>query len=317
MTRGSDLQRSMLRDMLRIRMVEEAIADLYPEQEMRCPVHLSIGQEATAVGVCSVLGADDWVFSTHRSHAHYLARGGSLKRMFAELYGKATGCTGGLGGSMHLTDQEVGFVGSTPIVGSSVPIAVGAALTASRRSLDRTVAVFLGDAAMETGVVHESLNFAAVHGLPVLFCCENNLYSVYSPMSVRQPTHRTLADFAAGHGVRTASGDGNDAEEVHEIAFEAHERIGRGEGPVFVELSTYRWREHCGPNFDNDLGYRSEEEYLGWQRDDPIERLADRVSWDERDLVIADIHDEIEQAVAFAKGSEFPDPETIVHPVYR
>jgi pyruvate dehydrogenase E1 component alpha subunit len=310
-------RRELLYKMLRIRMIEEAIADLYPDQEMRCPVHLSIGQEAPAVGVCSALGTDDWVLSNHRSHAHYLARGGSLERMLAELYGKATGCTGGLGGSMHLTDLEVGFIGSTPIVGSSVPIAVGAALTAHLRGLDRIVVVFLGDAAMETGIVHESLNVAAVHSLPVLFCCENNLYSVYSPLSVRQPAHRTLSDLASGHGIRTISGDGNDVEEVYEIASEAHWGISQGDGPIFIELSTYRLREHCGPNFDNDLGYRSEEEYMSWQMNDPIKRLVGKISWNERDTVTQDIRDEIEQAIAFAKASEFPDPEIITYPVYR
>ena len=169
MTLDVDLRRRLLLDMIRIRMVEERIVDLYPEQEMRCPVHLSIGQEAAAVGVCSVLERDDWVFSGHRNHAHYLAKGGDLKQMLAEIYGKATGCCGGKGGSMHLTDLDAGFVGATPIVGSTVPIAVGAALTAQMRGDGRMVAVFFGDGAMETGVVHESLNFASLKRLPVLF----------------------------------------------------------------------------------------------------------------------------------------------------
>jgi pyruvate dehydrogenase E1 component alpha subunit len=307
----------MLRKMLRIRMVEEAIAELYAEQEMRCPVHLSIGQEAVAVGVCAALHADDWVFSGHRNHAHYLARGGSLERMLAELYGKATGCTGGLGGSMHLTDLEAGFVGATPIVGSVVPIAVGAALTAKYQGQGRISVVFFGDAALEAGLVHEALNLAVVHRLPVLFCCENNLYSVYSPMSVRQPPHRTITELAAGHGIRTTAGDGNDVEDVHRIADEACVNIRDGEGPVFIELSTYRWREHCGPNFDNDLAYRSDAEFQEWLAGDPIEVMADRILWSEREAVTDCIREEIRGAVAFAKGSEFPDPETICYPVYR
>ena len=175
--RGPELMASpldMLRAMTRIRMVEEEIAKRYPEQQMRCPVHLSIGQEAAAVGVCSALQSTDWAFSGHRNHAHYLAKGGNLKAMLAEIYGKATGCCGGKGGSMHLTDQNAGFIGATPIVGSTVPIAVGAALTAQREGNGRVVVVFLGDGAMEAGVVHESLNFAALKKLPILFACENN-----------------------------------------------------------------------------------------------------------------------------------------------
>ena len=192
----------LLRSMTRIRMVEEEIAKRYPEQQMRCPVHLSIGQEAAAVGVCAALQPTDWAFSGHRNHAHYLAKGGNLKAMLAEIYGKATGCCGGKGGSMHLTDQASGFIGATPIVGSTVPIAVGAALTAQREGKGRVVVVFLGDGAMEAGVVHESLNFAALKKLPILFACENNLYSVYSPLDVRQPNQRTISDLAAGHGVK-------------------------------------------------------------------------------------------------------------------
>ena len=301
--------------MLRIRMIEEAIADLYPDQEMRCPVHLSIGQEAVAVGVCDGLGIDDLVLSGHRSHAHYLAQGGSLPRMLAELYGKSTGCTGGLGGSMHLTDLGAGFLAATPIVGSSVPVAVGAAFAAKVKGNGRLVAVFFGDAAMETGIVHESINFAVVHALPVLFCCENNLYSVYSPMEVRQPSHRSIASLAGGHGIRTLVGDGNDVEEVANLADDAYRSIRSGAGPVFLELSTYRWREHCGPNYDNEIGYRSVEEFEAWLSGDPIEVLAGRGAWDERAADVEDIAAEIRSAVEFARKSSFPDPATAQYPV--
>lgn len=296
-------------------MVEEAIANLYPEQEMRCPVHLSIGQEAAAVGVCDGLRSGDLAVSGHRSHAHYLAKGGSLKRLLAELYGRSTGCTGGLGGSMHLTDLSAGFLAATPIVGSSVPVAVGAAFSAKARGSDRLVTIFVGDGAMETGVVHESLNFAVVHNLPVLFCCENNLYSVYSPMEVRQPGHRTIADLAAGHGIRTSAGDGNDAEEVAVLADDAYRSIRAGEGPVFLELSTYRWREHCGPNYDNDIGYRSLDEFDLWRANDPIEVLAARGVWSQRASDTEEIASEIHLAVEFARESPFPDPETVRYPV--
>ncbi len=316
MTLDDDLRRRLLLDIIRIRMVEERIVDLYPEQEMRCPVHLSIGQEAAAVGVCSVLDRTDWVFSGHRNHAHYLAKGGDLKRMLAELYGKATGCCGGRGGSMHLTDLGAGFIGATPIVGSTVPIAVGAALTAQMRGDRRRVAVFFGDGAMETGVVHESLNFASLKHLPILFSCENNLYSVYSPLSVRQPENRTISQLAAGHGVTVFAADGNDLDQVGEVARSALKLIDSGRGPVFLELSTYRWREHCGPNFDNDIGYRSEAEFLEWEQRDPVQRMKELVESGSLDGAIAEIEVEIDTAVDFAKKSPFPDPHSAAHHVY-
>jgi len=316
MTLNVDLRRRLLLDMIRIRMVEERIVDLYPEQEMRCPVHLSIGQEAAAVGVCSVLDREDWVFSGHRNHAHYLAKGGDLKRMLAELYGKATGCCGGKGGSMHLTDLDAGFVGATPIVGSTVPIAVGAALTAQMRGDGRRVAVFFGDGAMEIGVVHESLNFASLKHLPILFSCENNLYSVYSPLSVRQPEHRAISQLAEGHGITVFVADGNDMDEVIEVARSAREIIDSGEGPVFLELSTYRWREHCGPNYDNDIGYRSEAEFIEWQQKDPILRTKVLVGSVSLDEAITEIEEEISNAVDFAKDSPFPDSRAAVDHVY-
>ena len=288
----------------------------YPEEEMRCPVHLSIGQEATAVGVCSVLDANDWVLSGHRCHAHYLAKGGDLKRMLAEIYGKETGCSGGKGGSMHLTDLTAGFIASTPIVGSTVPIAVGTAMTTQMRNEKRTVAIFLGDGAMETGVVHESLNFAVVKQLPVIFVCENNLYSVYSPLSVRQPAHRSISQLAAGHGIATLQADGNDVQAVHEAGKTALEHIHSGQGPVFIELPTYRWREHCGPNYDNDIGYRSEEEFLEWKKRDPIARMKSSWPTEKLEKAYNEINQEIDTALAFAKSSPFPQPSSASDYVY-
>jgi|TARA_B100000315_G_scaffold253034_1_gene291053 pyruvate dehydrogenase E1 component alpha subunit len=316
MTLDIDVSSRLLLDMIRIRMVEERIVDLYPEQEMRCPVHLSIGQEAAAVGVCSMLNRDDWVFSGHRNHAHYLAKGGDLKLMLAELYGKGTGCCGGKGGSMHLTDLKAGFVGATPIVGSTVPIAVGAALTAQIRGDQRMVTVFFGDGAMETGAVHESINFASLKQLPIIFSCENNLYSVYSPLSVRQPGHRTISQLATGHGVTVFSADGNDLDQVTEVTRSALKLINSGKGPVFLEFSTYRWREHCGPNYDNNIGYRSEAEFLEWKKWDPVERLMDLVEPGSLDEAITEIEAEIDTAVDFAKNSPFPDPHSAADHVY-
>lgn len=314
--------KSLFETMLRIRMVEEKIAALYPEQEMRCPVHLCIGQEAIAAGVGMNLSREDYVLSNHRSHGHYIAKGGNLKAMMAEIYGKVTGCSQGKGGSMHLVDLSVGFLGATPIVGSTIPIAVGVALGSVMRHEERVAVVFFGDAAVEEGAFHESLNFAALKKLPVIFVCENNLYSVYSPLSVRQPEGRELFWLAKGHGIESFQGDGNDAIEVYRLAEQAVGKARHGGGPTFLEFKTYRWREHCGPNYDNDLGYRAETEFREWQQRCPVENLERRLRADgllsHQD--IASMKDrlgaEIEAAVEFARESPFPAESNLQQHVY-
>lgn len=307
-------------DMLRIRLIEEAIADRYGEWEMRCPVHLSIGQEGAAVGACAALRPDDYAISGHRSHGHYLAKGGSLKAMLAEIYGKRTGCASGLGGSMHLVDVEAGFLGSTPIVGSGIPIGVGVAYGSMMKGEDKVVLVCFGDGATEAGVFHESLNFAALKRLPVVFFCENNLYSVYSPLSVRQP-ERQIAAIAAAHGMPALVGDGNDVAGVHGLARRAVDIARSGQGPVFLEVSTYRWREHCGPGYDNHIGYRGEDEFLAWRDRCPLERLKTALlqsgKLDQAAIaaMTADIQAEIDEAFRHAKDSPFPDPAGMADPV--
>jgi len=264
---------SLYRVMLRIRRVEEAIAERYAAQEMRCPVHLSIGQEAVAAGVCAALTQQDGVFSNHRAHAHYLAKGGSLAAMLAEIYGKAEGCCKGIGGSMHMIDMAAGFLGAVPIVGATVPLAVGAAWAARLRGEDRVIAVFFGDGTFEEGAVYESINFAVLHRLPVLFVCENNLYACYTRLSTRQP-ERAIHAVAAACGCKAMTADGNDALAVFEAASSAVADLRAGSHPVFLECATYRWREHCGPNVDDDLGYRPPVEVAEWKAACPVNRLA-------------------------------------------
>ena len=310
------------RQMLFIRMVEERIANEYAAQEMRCPIHLSIGQEAVAVAVCAALSPTDYVFSNHRCHAHYLAKGGDLPAMLAELYGKATGCASGKGGSMHLVDTRCGFMGAAPIVGSTIPIAVGTAFSAKQRVSDRVTAVFFGEGAIETGVFYESMNFAALHELPVLFVCENNLYSVYSPLSVRQPKGRQVSDVGSGIGVESCQIDGNDVARINWTAAEAVRKIRAGDGPIFIECLTYRWREHCGPNYDNDLGYRSPIEFESWKRACPIEQAqrelkkTGAISDVEIAALKSSFNQIIDTALAFAKSSPFPEPENAFEAVY-
>lgn len=318
----ADTARYLYAQMLRIRMVEEAIADLYPKQEMRCPVHLCIGQEAVAVGVCAALSADDYVLSGHRSHGHYLAKGGDLKAMLAEFYGKATGCCQGKGGSMHLIDLAAGFLGAVPIVGSTIPIAVGTALGSVMRGESRVTAVFFGEGATEEGVFHESLNFAALKKLPVVFVCENNLYSVYSPLVVRQPAGREVVALARSHGIESVQGDGNDVAMVYGLMQQALHRIRHAGGPVFLELHTYRWREHCGPYYDNDLGYRTPEEFEIWQQRCPLAIFAARLLATHvltpADLVQMrqEIAAEIQAALAYAQESPFPEASHVLAHIY-
>lgn len=317
-----NLQIRLLEQMVRIRMIEEAIADRYSEQKMRCPVHLSIGQEAVAAGVAAALRADDQAMSGHRSHAHYLAKGGNLPAMIAELYGKETGCCRGRGGSMHLVDLGVGFMGAVPLVGSTIPIAVGLAFANHLQRNSRVAVAFFGEGATEEGVFHESANFASLHRLPVVFVCENNLYSVYSPMSVRQPAHREVYQQAVGHGIKAHQGDGNEPLEIYDLTCAALEHARSRRGPVFLEFKTYRWREHCGPNFDNNIGYRTEAEYLEWKKRDPIatfkEKLCAMGRFDGGRLESfrAAVRAEIDAAFSAALVAPAPSPDTLLAYVY-
>jgi pyruvate dehydrogenase E1 component alpha subunit len=311
----------LYRQILRIRLIEERIGDLYAEQEMRCPTHLSIGQEAPPVGVSAHLGRDDLAFSGHRSHAHYLAKGGDLKGMLAELYGRETGCAAGKGGSQHLIDLDCGFMGAAPILASTISVGVGAAWAAKLDGRDQVVVVYVGDGGTEEGTFHEAANFAGTHGLAVVFVCENNLYSVHSALDVRQPD-RPIHALAPAHGLHALHGDGNDVDVVRDLGGQAVARARRGEGPSLIEFATYRWREHCGPNEDLELRYRSVEEFRAWQARDPVRVYRDRLTasgelTDAADKAMAAaIAAEIDAAVAFAKASPFPAPDALARFVY-
>ena len=311
----SELSFKLLYHMKRIRRVEEEIALRYPQGKMRCPTHLSIGQEAVPAAIALALRRNDFAVGTHRGHAHYLGKGGNLPAMLAEIYGKANGCSKGRGGSMHLIDMSVGFMGTTAIVGNSIPIGVGLGLSIQLHGTDQLSCIFLGDGAVEEGVFYESANFAAVKKLPVLFICENNLYSVYSPLSVRQPQKRSIAKMVKNFGLLSMTGDGNDVLESHKLLSQAANDLRKGSGPIFLEFSTYRWREHCGPFFDNDIGYRSQDEFEFWKKRDPIVKLElDLISGhaDASQKIHAlemSIEEEVLEAFRFAEESPYPDPE--------
>ena len=274
---SDNLLMNLLFTMKRIRKVEERIAKEYPSNEIRCPTHLSIGQEAVAAAISQLVLNSDYAVSTHRGHAHYLAKGGDLFSMISEIYGKSTGCSKGKGGSMHLIDIECGFMGTSAIVGNSIPTGVGLSLACQLKDKKQISCIFLGDGAVEEGAFYESLNFSVLKNLPSLFICENNLYSVYSSLNVRQPPNRSIESLAKSIGAKTAYCDGNDAIKSFNLLREIIQDIRKGGGTWFVEFPTYRWREHCGYQFDNNIGYRTESEFIKWQKKDPIKKLENDI----------------------------------------
>jgi len=317
----AELKKNLFFTVLRIRLIEEKIADLYPEQEMRCPCHLYIGQEAVATGVCANLSKEDYLFGTYRGHGLYLAKGGDLKAMLAELYGKQTGCTRGKGGSMQLVAPDVGLLCTSALVGGTIPMAVGAALAARMEHSDRVSVVVFGDGGTEEGVFHESMNFASLKKLPVVFICENNFYAVYTPQSARQCADN-IYQRAAAYAMPGARIDGNNVLEVYGATGEAVARARRGDGPSLIECRTYRWLEHVGPHSDIHLGYRSEEELKEWLTRCPLKTFKETLLGEsllteqDVDRMTAEVAKEIEEAVAYAKSSPFPDADELVHGVY-
>ncbi|CEK17781.1 pyruvate/2-oxoglutarate dehydrogenase complex, dehydrogenase component alpha subunit [Chthonomonas calidirosea] len=294
----------------RIRRVEEEIARVYPTDKIKSPCHLSIGQEAIAVAVCEALLPEDVVFMTYRGHAHYLAKGGDLNRMIAELYGKATGCAKGKGGSMHLVDAEMGIMGASAVVGTSLPQSVGYAYALKVRKANSIVASFFGDGATEEGAAHESLNFAALKRLPVLFICENNGYAIHSRRQVRQ-ANSNLCAWASSYGIPTAKADSNDIFSLYETAQQAVEHVRRGQGPYFLECLTYRWKEHVGPGDDFHVGYRSLDELQPWLEKDPLRALAQQLEPTLRCAIETEIEQEIASAFTFAEESPWPNPSEL------
>jgi 2-oxoisovalerate dehydrogenase E1 component len=295
------------RSVYRIRRVEEEIARVYPSDKIKSPVHLSIGQEAVSVGVCEALRADDVVFGTYRSHAYYLAHHGDLKKMMAELYGKATGCAKGKGGSMHLVDAAHGVMGASAVVGTTIPNAVGYAYAIKLQKKDAIVVSFFGDGATDEGVFHESLNFAALKQLPLIFVCENNGYAIHTHLLQRHKD-ANLCERVRAYGIPAEQIGNNDILVIYERAKAAVSELrARQRGPFFLECLTYRWKEHVGPNDDFHLGYRSYEEARPWVEGDQLARLADLIAPESRKHIEAEVEEEIRAAISFAEEGPFPD----------
>jgi TPP-dependent pyruvate/acetoin dehydrogenase alpha subunit len=317
-----ELLMQQLRTMLTIRLAEEAIASLREDAEIGGPCHLGIGQEAIAAGVSSHLNVDDRVFGAHRSHSHYLALGGDLEKLFAETLGKDTGCSRGMGGSMHLYGADVGFHGSVPIVAATIPIAAGAALAIQMDGSAQVAVSYFGDGAAEEGVLHETLNFASVRGLPILFVCENNLYSSHLDITLRQPTDR-VSRFAEAHRIEARVVDGNDAVAVTAAAGVLIARARKGEGPGFLEAVTYRWRGHVDWREDIDVGVRrSAADLAAWKVRDPVKRLVDALlargdlEASEFEELERGIRGAIDTAMLAARKAPYPAPDALLKRVY-
>lgn len=311
----------MYKNMQLIRMIEQRINDEYKYDEIKTPIHLSIGQEAVAAGVCIHLRKDDYIFGTHRSHAQYIAKGGDIKKMIAELYLRKTGCARGRGGSMHLVDPDVGILGSSAIVGGNIPLGTGTALASKLMNNDRITVVFFGDGAADEGTFHESLNFAALKKLPVVYVCENNFYAINSHQLARQ-VGDNIYKWAQSFGMPGYRIDGNDVMEVSDYAQKAIERCRNGEGPTLIECLTYRWKGHIGTVDDVGEGYRPKEEYDYWISKCPIKRFTEFLK-DKgilTDELIKDIDEEIkhliEEAFDFAQNSPKPSPDELMDFVY-
>ena len=302
----------LFKEILRIRKIELKISKEYSKGEIRCPVHLSIGQEAIPVGICSNLKKSDQIVSSHRSHAHYLAKGGSLKSMISEIFGKETGCTKGKGGSMHLTDLNAGIVASVPIVASTIPIGTGIAWANKLKKNSKIVTIFFGDGATEEGVFQESIDFASLHNLKVLFVCENNFYSVYSSLKRRQSKKRNIINLAKSLGIKAYKINGNDVQKIHKSSKKIINNIRKSSRATLILLNTYRWLEHCGPNNDDNLNYRSRKEINYWINKCPLKKIKKKLKQKKiiNKLILEKLNNKIDKeinfAFEFARKSKFP-----------
>jgi len=316
---------ALYREMVRIRACEESLVEPILSREIRCPVHLCTGQEAVAAGVCAALEKKDYIFGNHRSHGHYLAKGGGMREMVAEVYCRETGCSRGRGGSMHLIDPSIGMMGSAPIVAGTIPLALGAALAASIRNDGRVAVSFFGDGATGEGVLCESLNFAALKKLPILFVCENNFYSTHLPIDEIRVSRR-IYELGIPFGEQSHRVDGNDVLEVHRAARKAVDLCRKGKGPVFLECLTYRMHGHVGPD-DNIQGthtdIRPPAEIEKWRKKDPIRKLERHIlkkrvaSKSELKEIQVQAEKEVLDAHDFARSSAFPKGEELNLYVYK
>ncbi len=321
---GNDLSLDIVRlyeDMYFIRRVEEYISTEYSRGEMRTPVHLAVGQELLPAFFAQLLSARDLALSGHRSHGHYLSKGGDLVAFFGEILGKEIGCSRGRGGSQHLIDLEKGFVASAPILGAMVAIGVGCAWQLKLTDEGMVVVVYFGDAAIEEGIVYEAMSFASLHKLPVIFACENNMYSTHIHISRRQP-QRPFSDFALGVGMKTVHLTGQSHESQFMKLSSAVLDTRKGMGPCFVLMDTYRYLEHVGPNEDVNLGYRSQSELDEWKSKDPLSHISKDiismglVTQDQLRVMHESISKMVEEAYGTARSARNANPVNVFSNIY-
>jgi acetoin:2,6-dichlorophenolindophenol oxidoreductase subunit alpha len=321
---SSQLLVKLYHTMLKIRITEESLVEPILNRTVHCPVHLYSGQEAVAVGICANLNKKDYIFGNHRSHGHYLAKGGDLNEMIAEIYCKETGCAKGRGGSMHLISPENGVMGIVPIVAGTISLATGAAMASRTRKDKRVTVSFFGDGATGEGVLYEALNFAAIYKLPIIFVCENNLYSTHMPIGdIRTSNH--ISEIGPAFGLKTFRCEGNDVLKVFEVAKKSVEYCRSGKGPVFLEFLTYRLRGHVGPD-DNIQGSHTDirplKEIEAWKKKDPVVRfesylLRKKILSEKKVAKIKDeLNSEVNEAHAFAQRSSRPLPDTLMDYVF-
>lgn len=311
---AADIER-VYRSLRLIRRVEEEIIRIYPTDRIKSPVHLSIGQEAVSVGICDALRPDDVIAPTYRGHAAYLAKGGSLCGMMAELYGKSTGVAGGKGGSMHLIDMSRNVLGASAVVGTTIPVAVGYAFALKSMKTDRVVVAFFGDGATDEGVFSESLNFAALRKLPILFVCENNFYAIHTAVTRRWATDK-LCERVETYDIPAYRCDDGSVLKLRSLATGAVQRLRDGAGPIFIECRTYRWCEHVGPNSDFDAGYRLSAELEPWLKNDQVKQLAALIAPEKLAKIDAGIEQDIAVAIRFAEASPLPPVEALYTNVF-
>ena len=322
---SKEFLRQLYRSMLKIRLFEESFIEPILNGDVHCPVHLYSGEEAISAGICSALSERDYIFGNHRSHGHFLAKGGSMNALAAEIYCKETGCSRGRGGSMHLIDPDVGMLGSAPIVAGTISLSMGAALAASIRKDNRVAVCFFGDGATGEGVLYESLNFAALRKLPIVFVCENNLYATHMPVRECR-VENSIYKIAEPFRIESRAIDGNDVLKVYEAGQKAIDKCRTGDGPVFLECLTYRFRGHVGPD-DNIQGshtdIRPKGEVEEWFQKDPIKLFGSYLSQnklvdeDALNEIRLEVQEEVDNAHIFAQKSPVPDRRELTRDVYR
>ena len=315
MSPNKELTLKLFKQMLLIRRFEEKICEIYHTDVVKSPVHLSIGQEAVAVGVCEALKPSDFVSNTYRCHATHIAKGGDLNKMMAELYGKVDGCAGGKAGSMHLVEIEKGILGASAVVATTIPIAAGWGLALKKDNKKQIIVSFFGDGSTEEGVFSETINFAKIMNLPVLFICENNRLAIHNPLERRWAADN-ICERVATYGIPTYRITSGDVYEIYNGAQKAIEQVRSGQGPAFMEIETYRYRQHVGVAEDLHEDYRDLKEYERWKANDQVEKLAKEVGELEAARIEKEVKELIDASIKFSENSRFPDERELYQHVY-